>query len=131
MAGFVSGDGCFKISIRKSKLQKVGGRVSLIFVITQHIRDESLLKSFISFFKCGHTYSYKDNIEYRCQSFKDNYEKIIPFFKEHSILGVKSEDFKDWAKVGEIIQTKAHLTPEGLNKIHLIRIGINRGRYLN
>ncbi|CAF3539347.1 unnamed protein product [Fusarium graminearum] len=41
------------------------------------------------------TYSYKDYIEFRCQSFKDNYEKILPFFDKYPIVGVKSKDFKD------------------------------------
>lgn len=49
-AGFTSGDGSFKVSIRVSKSYKVGGRVIIIFVLTQHIRDELLLKSIINFF---------------------------------------------------------------------------------
>jgi hypothetical protein len=95
VAGFTSGDGCFKISIRESKLYKAGSRVTLLFVVTQHIRDELLLKSLVNFFGCGQTYSYKDYIEFRCQSFKDNYEKILPFFNKYPIIGVKSMDFED------------------------------------
>lgn len=71
VAGFTSGDGCFKVSIRESKLHKAGGRVALMFVLTQHIRDELLLKSLVDFFECGQTYSYKDYVEFRCQSFKN------------------------------------------------------------
>jgi hypothetical protein len=95
IAGFTSGDGSFKVSIRESKLHKTGSRVALIFVVTQHIRDELLLKSLVDFFGCGQTYSYKDYIEFRCQSFKYNYEKIIPFFNKYPIIGVKSKDFED------------------------------------
>jgi len=130
VAGFTSGDGCFKISIRESKLHKTGSRVVLLFVVTQHIRDELLLKSLVDFFGCGQTYSYKDYTEFRCQSFKDNYEKILPFFKKYSIIGVKSKDFEDWAKVAKMMQTKDHLTNEGFDKIRKIRRGMNKGRYL-
>jgi hypothetical protein len=130
VAGFTSGDGCFKVSIRESKLHKTGSRVVLLFVVTQHIRDELLLKSLVDFFGCGQTYSYKDYIEFRCQSFKDNYEKILPFFDKYPIIGVKSEDFKDWAKVAKMIQTKVHLTNEGFDQIRQIRTGMNKGRYL-
>lgn len=130
VAGFTSGDGCFKISIRESKSHKAGGRVILLFVITQHIRDELLLKSLVDFLGCGQTYSYKDYTEFRCQSFKDNYEKILPFFKKYDILGVKSEDFKDWHKVAEMIKSKVHLTKEGFDQIHLIKKGMNKGRYI-
>lgn len=131
VVGFTSGDGCFKISIRESKLHKIGSRIVLLFVITQHIRDELLLKSLVDFFGCGQTYSYKDYTEYRCQSFKDNSEKILPFFKKYPIIGVKSKDFEDWAKVVKMIQTKDHLTKEGFDQIRQVRIGMNKGRYLN
>lgn len=50
VAGFTSGDGTFIVSIRTSKALKVGARASIIFAITQHIRDELLLKSLVNFF---------------------------------------------------------------------------------
>jgi hypothetical protein len=93
ISGFTSGDGCFKISIRESKLYKAGSTVVILFILTQHIRDELLLKSFIDFFECGNIYSYLNYIEFKCQSFKDNYEKILPFFHKYPILGVKAQDF--------------------------------------
>lgn len=49
VAGLTSGDGCFKISIRESKLHKIGSRVVLLFRVTQHIKDELLLKSLVYF----------------------------------------------------------------------------------
>jgi len=130
VAGFTSGDGCFKISIRVSKLHKLGSRVALLFIVTQHVRDELPSSSTMDFFGCGQTYSYKDYTEFRCLSFKDNYEKILPFFEKFQIIGVKSKDFEDWAKVAKMIQTKVHLTNEGFDKIRLITRGMNKGRYI-
>jgi LAGLIDADG endonuclease len=52
MAGFITGDGCFFIKIIKNR-NKAGVGVQLVFQITQHIRDEGLLKNFVKFFKCG------------------------------------------------------------------------------
>ena len=129
VSGFTSGDGCFKVSIRESKLCKAGGRVVLVFILTQHNRDEFLLKNMANFFGCGQTFNYKDYVEFRCQSFKKNYENILPFFYKYPILGVKAQDFKDWAKVAEMIQTKVHLTKEGMDLIRQIRVGMNKGRY--
>jgi len=60
VAGFTSGDGSFKVNIRESEAYKVGGRVVIIFVLTQHIRDELLIRSLVNFFGCGQSYSYKD-----------------------------------------------------------------------
>ena len=111
-------------------MYKAGSFVVILFILTQHLRDELLLKSFIDFFKCGHTYSYLNYIEFRCQSFKDNYEKIKPFFQKYPILGVKGKDYKDWVKVAEMIQSKEHLTKEGLEQIRQIKARMNRGRYL-
>lgn len=87
------------------------------------------MKSLVDFFGCGQTYSYKDYIEFRCQSFKDNYEKIIPFFNKYPIIGVKSKDFEDWAKIAKMIERKVHLTNQGFDQIRLIRKGMNKGRY--
>ena len=129
VAGFTSGDGCFKVSIRESELYKAGSRVVLIFILTQHNRDELLLKNMMNFFLCGQTFSYKDYVEFRCQSFKKNYENILPFFYKYPILGVKAQDFRDWTKVAEMIQTKVHLTKEGMDKIRQIKAGMNKGRY--
>ena len=129
VAGFTSGDGCFKVSIRESKLCKAGGRVVLVFILTQHNRDEFLLNSMVNFFGCGQTFKYKDYVEFRCQSFKKNYENILPFFYKYPILGVKAQDFRDWTKVAEMIQIKVHLTKEGLDQIRQIRVGMNKGRY--
>lgn len=66
-----------------------------MFVLTQHIRDEQLMKNFIDYFGCGQSYSSKDYAEFKCQTFRGNYEKILPFFREYPIMGVKSRDFQD------------------------------------
>lgn len=69
-------------------------------------------------------------IEFKCQSFKDNYEKILPFFNKYPILGVKAQDFEDWKKVAEMIKSKEHLTNEGFEQIRQIKARMNKGRYL-
>jgi LAGLIDADG endonuclease len=69
-------------------------------------------------------------IEFKCQSFKDNYEKILPFLHKYPILGVKAQDFEDWQKVAEMIKSKEHLTNEGFEQIRKITARMNKGRYL-
>jgi hypothetical protein len=53
LAGFVSGEGCFFINIFKSSSYKSGFSVRLRFILTQHTRDEELLKSLVSYLDCG------------------------------------------------------------------------------
>jgi len=33
------------------------------------------------------------SLNYSVYKFSENYEKIIPFFKKHKIVGIKSEDY--------------------------------------
>ena len=55
-------------------------------------------------------------------------EIIIPFFNKYKIVGIKYQDFEDFKKAAEFIQTKAHLTDEGFEKIRQIKMRMNRGR---
>lgn len=64
-------------------------------------------------------------IEFNCQSFKDNYEKILPFFLKYPILGVKAQDFEEGKKVAEMIKSKEHLTNEGFEQIRQIKARMN------
>lgn len=128
VAGFISGEGSFTVDVRKSVGYKIGERVSLGFRFNQHIRDESLIRSFVDYFGCGSYFSYKDYAEYKCQAFQCNYDIIIPFFQKYHVLGVKSQDFSDWCKIADIIKTQAHLTEEGLSRIKEIKARMNKGR---
>lgn len=132
MAGFITGEGCFFIKLNKGR-NKAGLGVQLIFQISQHIRDEGLLKSFVTFFKCGNYIKplQKEWGYYQCSNFFDNYNKIIPFCTLYSIRGVKGKDFSDWVKAAEIINKGEHLRLEGSSKIINIKAGMNTGRELN
>lgn len=130
-SGFASGDGSFFIRIGKS-LNKVKFKVQLVFAVSQHIRDEKLLKSFRSYLGCGflRIHNNRNIADYICSNFEDIYNKIIPFFKEHNIKGIKSKDFCDWVKVAEYIKKKEHLTLEGYTNILKIKSTMNKGRKL-
>lgn len=92
-SGFTSGEGSFLINIYKNS-KKTGYKTSLRFTIVQHIRDKALLESFISFFNCGVVYAHGSNAcRFVVSNFSDINEKIIPIFKQHPVLGIKSLDF--------------------------------------
>ncbi len=130
MAGFVSGDGSFYLTIRKSHELKVGYRAEVGFQITQHSRDQVFMESFISYFNCGKIK--KDTrhsvLYFTVSNFTHLIERIIPFFQEHKVLGVKFLDYEDWCKAAEIIKTKAHLTTEGINELRKLQDGMNSKR---
>lgn len=55
-------------------------------------------------------------------------EKIISFFSEYPIIGVKAKDFSDFCEVAKLMKNGFHLTQEGLEKIKKIKSGMNKGR---
>jgi len=54
---------------------------------------------------------------------------IIPFFAKYPLHGNKYADYLDFCKVAKIMDSKAHLTEEGLEQISRIKSGMNRGRF--
>ena len=131
VAGFASGEGCFAVIIQASSKYEIGYRVQLKFTITQHIKDEQLLKSFIIYLYCGRLEKVKSRpniVEFIVTKLDDISQKIIPFLKKHPILGVKALDFADWCKVAEMMKEKKHLTKEGLEQIWKIKARMNTGR---
>nr|YP_010170355.1 LAGLIDADG homing endonuclease [Phanerochaete carnosa]QRZ60336.1 LAGLIDADG homing endonuclease [Phanerochaete carnosa] len=130
VAGFVTGEGCFYIQTSKSKTHKLGIGVSLNFYVSQHIRDSYLLAGFEQLFGCG-SYSVvkKSGIaKFTVRNIPDLTEKIIPFFEEYQIQGVKAKEFNDFKEASILIKSKLHLTKEGLDKIVLIKSRMNFNR---
>lgn len=127
LSGFSSAEGCFLIVV-KTKLTS-GHYVWLKFQITQHSRDEQLMKSFVSYLGCGrYETNQGDWGNYVCTKFSDIETKIIPFFDKYKIEGVKASDYADFKHAAEIIKAKANLDEEGLDQIMKIKAGMNRNR---
>ena len=130
VAGFVSGEGNFSIGITKSPNSKIGYSAQLRFKLTQHSRDQFIMRSFVTYWGSGSYYQYPDKYlgDYRCVNFVDIYGKLLPFFKKYPILGVKALGFDYFCLGAEIIESKAHLTPEGLARLRNLKKGMNKGR---
>lgn len=129
LAGFITAEGNFFLNTYKAKT-KTGVGVKLNFRITQHIRDESLMRSFILYLGCGGVYkkTSKDAVDFSVTGFSDLTSKVIPFLNQYPILGQKSSDFKDFSKIAELMKDKKHLTQKGLEEILKIKTGMNTGR---
>ena len=128
LSGFTSAEGSFILAIRKSSNSKLGSRVQLIFSLAQHYRDERLIKSLINYLDCGTFSQYKEGVYFKITKFSDICTKIIPFFNKYPIHGVKYKDYLDFVKIKNLMESKFHLTEEGLNIIIEIQSGMNRTR---
>ena len=87
LSGFAAAEGCFFVNIQKSTTYKLKESVQLEFNLTQHCRDELLIKSLIDFLDCGNAYKDNNVYRYRVTKFLDLADKIIPLFKKYPILG--------------------------------------------
>jgi len=104
--------------------------VSLRFTLSQHSRDEVLMKSLYNCLGCeGYNPVYgRDEGYFTVSSLSDIYGKIIPLLEKYPLVGSKQQDYLDFRKAVELMKSKAHLTEEGLDEIKQIKGAINRGR---
>jgi hypothetical protein len=89
---------------------------------------QELMNRLMKFFGAGKIYKSRDTVCLHITKLEDLNEKVIPFFEKYKITGIKSKDYSDFKKVAELMNNKAHLTSEGLEEIHNIKIGMNKGR---
>lgn len=98
------------------------------FILTQHVRDEEFLKSFIYTLNCGRYIAKAGYGEFIVEKFTDVFDKLIPIFEEFKLQGVKSKNYEDFKKAAILIKNKKHLTREGLDQIKKIKGGMNKNR---
>ena len=87
---------------------RVGYQVILVFIITQHSRDEELLIAIMDYLGCGYIQKKGEAFDLKSPVTKisDIEKKIIPHFKKYPIRGVKAQDFKDWVRAAELMKQK-------------------------
>lgn len=62
------------------------------------------------------------------EKFEDNFQNLMPFFSKYYLIGNKRLDFLSWCEVAKLMNTKSHLTSEGIAVITSIKEKMNRGR---
>jgi len=128
LAGFTSAEGSFMIKVSNSPDRKLNKKVQLEFNLTQHARDEKLMRSIADYFQVGSVSLNRNAFVFRVLNFSE--EIILPLFIKHPIRGIKYFDYLDFLKAVEIIKNKNHLTLEGLEEIQKIKNGMNSRRDL-
>ena len=129
LSGFVEAEGCFSVVIFKNKTSKWGEAIKLSFILTQSIRDESLIKSLIEYLGCGNTsLDSRGTIDFKVTKFSSIKDIIIPFFAKYPLKGNKNLDLLDFSEITRLMENKSHLTLDGLNKIKQIRNKMNTNR---
>ena len=128
LAGFTSAEGSFMVRILNSPKHKLNKKVQLEFNLSQHARDEQLMKEIANYFGAGAVYLNRNAFVYRVFNFTELIDKILPLFKDNLIQGIKYFDYLDFLKAVNIIRENRHLTLEGLEEIQKIKNGMNSRR---
>ena len=132
LLGFIEGEACFSVRVRKRENYKTGYQIVINFILVQHSRDLSLMNSIKNHLNCGTIYekSNINQIHYVISKLSDINNILIPFLNEYSLQGSKALDSMDFCKVAKLMVDKAHLNNEGINNIISIKEGMNFGRKL-
>ena len=124
ITGFTDAEGCWNVSITKSKTHKLGLKVQLFFSIRLHKKDYLLLEWVKNFFSVGKIYIEENFIQLKVYSEKDLYIIINHFYK-YPLITEKWADYELWKQIYNLIMRDLHLTKEGLLKIVAIKAAMN------
>jgi hypothetical protein len=127
VSGFIEGDGSFYINIKN---RGSVASVSAVLAIDLHIREEPLLFKIKEFFgSLGNVYISKNRKVVQFKMSKIQSRKrlitILPHFKIYPLIGLKLYNFGIWKEIVFLIEEKAHLTDEGLEKIKSFKNKLN------
>ena len=133
VVGFVDGEGCFSVTIQKSRSMTTGWQVFPELAVTQGERSVQVLYDLQQFFGCGKVFlnrrtdNHREHLYRFCvRSVADLRETIIPFFRENPLRTAKKEDFEKFVRVLELMEEKKHLNVEGIAEIADIVQTMNR-----
>jgi len=106
LAGFVDGEGCFTVSIKRKKQARFGWEFDPIFTVSQHEDRLFMLEMLQKILGCGkiHRKSPSSSVMVLyIGSKKDLIEHVIPFFDQYPLLA-KAGDYQKFRKV--VLSTK-------------------------
>jgi len=122
VSGFTEGEGCFYVVITPNN------QVIASYIIELHKRDLPLLYSIQKFYGGAgsiNTALKRDSARFSVSRKSDLINKVLPHFDAYILQGNKLKNYLIFREIVLLINSKAHLTPEGLNKIKLLKEGLN------
>lgn len=124
VSGFTEGDGCFTVNISSKTNQVIA-----LYIIELHKREVPLLSSIQKFFGGAgsiNTALSRNSARFSISSKSDLINKVLPHFNAYKLQGNKLKNYLIFREIVLLINSKAHLTPEGFNKIKLLKEGLNK-----
>ena len=91
LSGYADGEGCFCISINRSKRHKFGWEIRPSFSVSQNRDRASVLGMFKKYLDCGtiRPDSSDKTLKFEVRSVDDLATKVVPHFKKYPLLSNK------------------------------------------
>lgn len=127
VSGFSEGDASFFVSISEKS-----NHVRMFYNINLNNRETPLVIKIQEFFKgTGYiTHDKVNMVRYTIVSIKIINETVIPTFDTYRFSGNKLSNYLIWKEILRLVNSKAHLTIEGLDKIRDLKSTLNQWEIL-
>jgi hypothetical protein len=121
VSGFVDGEGCFSVAIHGNPYVRRTRGVQIVptFQVSQHRSSRWILEQLVSVFGVGRVRGKgreSDVLVYSVYGVKNINAYVLPFFDEYPLV-VKAHDYSLFRKVVHALHSKAHLEPDGFERI--------------
>ena len=131
ITGFFDGESSFMINIVKSSKYRTGWFAQLNFTIGLHKKDRAVLELIKNYLGIGHiTEQGSEAVRLRINSIKD-FACLMDHLEKYPLITKKWEDYQLFKIAFSIIESKEHLTIEGLKKLVNIKASMNKGGLSN
>lgn len=127
VCGFVDGEGCFSVPLRKNPMAPHGWQLQPVFQVSQHESHRAVLESLQQFFGCGAIRGKgpRSNVDvYNVWRPNELEELVLPVFEHHK-LHVKQADFRRFSIIVRSIRRKRHLRRVNFERLVRIAYGMN------
>lgn len=129
ITGLTDAEGCFLILSPKNDKTKFKVYFSLKYKISMLNNEIELLKMIKFFFGCGNLRENKNGTtDFEINDFISIKTVLIPHFLKYPLRGTKYLDFTSFKEASYIFDKGEHLKEEGINKLFLLKKGMNSSR---
>lgn len=125
--GFVDGEGCFSVSLKKQETTRFGWVLDPVFHVTQHEQSRNVLELVQRAFGCGRIiekYGQEETLQFLVDNRRQLIEKIVPYFERYTLL-VKRKDFLLFKRIVEGLENKEHTKLESFQELVKLAFQMN------
>lgn len=127
MTGFFDGESSFMLNLVKSTKYRAGWFVQLSFSIGLHKKDRAVLELIQNYLGIGQiTDQGSEAVRFRINSMKD-FPSLFYHLDKYPLITQKWADYQLFKIAFSIIESKEHLTVEGLKNLVNIQASMNKG----